>query len=287
MAVLPFRTGEGSYKVGEQTTDSARLEKQLRRLVTAQFVQSRRFAVLDREFGQEIQNERDRLSGPNTKPEESARLGRELGADYILAGNFDEFGLIAAKGVFRASGREYQRLSVSAKLSYRIIELATGQTVLADNLQVPPGPPFPVGSQPDSTSESYLMEWMAHRVATRITWTIYPVKVVSLSVDGEVVLNQGGSALKTGDRLEVFNLGQRLTDPYTKEFIGNEELLAGTLEITRVLPKSTYARLLSTNRPVAMGAVCRPAVMLEPSSQPGTETTTLDKTKSEMDALFK
>lgn len=87
--------------------------------------------------------------------------------------------------------------------------------------------------------------------------------------------------------MDAFNLGQRLTDPYTKEFIGNEELLAATLEITRVLPKSTYARVLSTNRPVTIGAVCRPAVTLEPASQPKAEATTLDKTKSEIDALFK
>ena len=154
-------------------------------------------------------------------------------------------------------------------------------------MRVPPGPPTAAGAKADSTSKSYLLDWIANRVGSRITWTIYPVKVVSLSGNDEVILNQGGSALQIGDHVDAFNLGQRLTDPYTKEFIGNEELLAATLEITRVLPKSTYARVLSTNRPVTIGAVCRPAVTLEPASQPKAEATTLDKTKSEIDALFK
>jgi hypothetical protein len=287
IAVLPFRTGEGIFRVGEQAADPVRLAQQLRQLVTEHLAQSRRFAILDREFSPEIQGERNHLLAPNSNPEERTRLGRELGADYILAASLDEFRLTNDKGVFRASGREFERLGASAKFSYRIIELATGQSVVADHLRIPPGPAQAAGAKPDSTAQSDLLEWMADRVGSRITWTIYPVKVVSLTSSGEVILNQGGSALQVGDRLDVFNLGQRLTDPYTKEFIGNEELLAATLEITRVLPKSTYARVLSTNGPVTIGAVCRPAVGLESAGQPRTETTTLDRTKSEIDALFK
>lgn len=287
IAVLPFRTGEGVYRVGEQTGGAARLEKQLNRLITDNLVQTRRFSIIDREFTQEIQAERQRLLRPDINPEERARLGQEMGADYVLAGSLDEFQLVAEKGVFRASGREYQRLVASTKLSYRIIELATGQTVLADNLQVPPGPLFGAGSLPDAQAESYLMNWLADRIGTRITWTIYPVKVVTVLADGEIVLNQGGSAFRTGDRLEVFNLGQRLMDPYTKESIGYEETLAGTLEVSRVLPKAAYARLISTIHPVAVGAICRPAAPTEAAAQPEVEPTTLDKSKSEIDNLFK
>lgn len=129
IAVLPFRTGEGIFRVGDQAADPVRLEQQLRQLITEQLVQSRRFAILDREFSREIQSERDRLLGPDSNPEERARLGRELGTDYILAASLDEFRLTNDKGAFRASGREYERLGASAKFSYRIIELATGQTV--------------------------------------------------------------------------------------------------------------------------------------------------------------
>jgi hypothetical protein len=285
--MLPFRAGEGVYKVGEQTGEAARLEKQLRRLITDNLVQTRRFAIIDREFSQEIQAERQRLLRPDINPEERARLGQELGADYVLAGSLDEFQLVAEKGVFRASGREYQRLVASAKLSYRVIELATGQIVLADNLQVPPGPLFGAGSLPDAQSESHMMNWMADRIGSRITWTIYPVRVVTVLSDGEIVLNQGGSAFRTGDRLEAFNLGRRLTDPYTKESLGYEETLAGTLEVSRVLPKAAYARVISTNHPVEVGAICRPAAQTEGVAQPKVEPTTLDQTKSEIDNLFK
>lgn len=286
IAVLPFRTGEGPYRVGEHPVAGTSLERQWRSLLIEHLVQSRRFSVLDREFSLETQMERDRLKKPQSRPEERVRLGQELGADYIVVGSFEEFRLTAENGVFRASGRQYQRLSLSIRLSYRIIELATGQTVLGDNLRVPPGPPFAAGAATDSATESYLMHWMAQRVATRVTWTLYPVKVVAFTMDGEAVLNQGGAALQVGDFLEAFNLGQRLIDPYTKEFIGNEELLAGILEITRVLPKTTYARVISTNRIIAAGAICRPATVLESSSQTETEST-LEKTKSDTDALFK
>ena len=286
LAVLPFRTGEGTFQRGDQPAEKSQLERQLRRALVDQLVQSRRFAVLDREFGQELQKERDTLVSPDVSPEERARLGRAFGADYVLTGSLEEFQLQVQRSAFRASGRELQRLSVVSRFSYRIIEMATGQTVVADTLKMPPSPPFPTGTQPSTEVESQIIGAMALQVGSRIVWTIYPVKIVSVPETGEVVLNQGGAALQPGNQLDAFNLGQRLIDPYTKEFIGYEEHLAATLEITRVLPKTAYARILSTSSALVVGALCRPAVAPESSvsseADPG-----VSNIKSEIDTLFK
>ena len=68
-----------------------------------------------------------------------------------------------------------------------------------------------------------------------------------ISARGNIVtLNQGGDLLKEGDIYEVFQFGERIIDPYTKESLGREEIFCGTIQVTRVNPKSSYAKITSS-----------------------------------------
>lgn len=229
----------------EGALDKPRLERRLRQMLVDQLVQTRRFAVLDRDFEQELTVERQRLSSPTASMDERAKLGRELGADYFITGSFEQFRVSLERIVFPGSGREMEQPNVAAELSYRVIELATGQTVFSDTFRMPVPQALPMTATTPSDVEARVLDAVSRQIGVRIVSAIYPLRVVSVLRDGEVVLNQGGSSLQVGQRLDAFQLGKKLTDPYTKEFIGYEELAAATLQITRVLPKTTYAKVIT------------------------------------------
>lgn len=288
MVVLPFRLGEGAFQSMEGPLDKPRLERRLRQMLIDQLVQTRRFAVLDRDFEQELTVERQRLSSPTASMDERAKLGRELGADYFITGSFEQFRVSLERIVFPGSGREMEQLNVAAELSYRVIELATGQTVFSDTFRMPVPQALPMTATTPSDVEARVLDAVSRQIGVRIVSAIYPLRVVSVLREGEVVLNQGGSSLQVGQRLDAFQLGKKLTDPYTKEFIGYEELAAATLEITRVLPKTTYAKVITAKLSLTEGAICRPQVT-GAFGQATTNTTgpNAAKTKAEIDALFK
>src|SRR6185295_11128551 len=76
LAVLSFRVGESPFQRGEQILDKPQAERRLRRLIVDQLTQTRRFAVIDRDFDKDLGAERLRLTSSDLAPEERVRLGR-------------------------------------------------------------------------------------------------------------------------------------------------------------------------------------------------------------------
>lgn len=74
IAVLPFTGGK-------------EFRKMVTRHVQEQLVQSRRFAVLDREHEQEYEAEKSLWQSDDVSIAEKARLGQVLGLDYIVVGS--------------------------------------------------------------------------------------------------------------------------------------------------------------------------------------------------------
>ena len=58
----------------------------------------------------------------------------------------------------------------------------------------------------------------------------------------EITINQGN--LKVGSKYEVFKLGKKIIDSYTKESLGRSEIKVGKAEIIRVLPKYSIAKII-------------------------------------------
>lgn len=59
------------------------------------------------------------------------------------------------------------------------------------------------------------MRRTAQNVTNMIVTTVYPIKIVAINKDGEVMLNYGNSLLQNGDSLEVFSQGEAFVDPDT------------------------------------------------------------------------
>lgn len=84
-----------------------------------------------------------------------------------------------------------------------------------------------------------LLDIASKKVFSQLKDNIYPL-VVIVGENGSLVLNSGGSTVKVGQYLDVFNLGEKFVDPVTKESLGRDEIKVATVKVTKVLPKIAY-----------------------------------------------
>lgn len=239
LAVIPFSSRMGHTEFfGPVDGDS--LAGELSQTILTQFVQSRRFAILDRESWSAIGNELTVLASALTPIDEKAKLGAMLGADYLVLGEL----LDAAGGVGirteRLTGVQRAETGGRIAVAYRVLVPSTGEIKFADTLEInvvdPDGHAFQSRTQA-------LME-LSKRLVGIATDRIYPIQVINITSPRSVVLNQGGSTLSVGDQLMLVSLGEAMVDPYTKESLGRVESEVGRLEITRVDGKVAYAEVL-------------------------------------------
>lgn len=244
IAVFPLRIGSGKFQVAGEPVDKNRVARLITQTLVTSLVQSRRFTVLDREYMAEAVDEKAVMLSPDAPTQEMARLGQKLAADYIMVGSVEDLGYTEKKIVMKSSGRELTSRIGYAELTIRLVDSATQQVVFSDFLKLKLDD-FSQYEQ-ESGIDAKVAIAAADKVGRSIIETIYPFVVVSVNED-QVTLGQGGSQLEVGDNLDLFMYGKRLTDPYTKEFIGREEIPVGRIKVERVNPKQSYARIVESS----------------------------------------
>ncbi|MBR9789364.1 MAG: hypothetical protein GYB40_15665 [Vibrionaceae bacterium] len=90
---------------------------------------------------------------------------------------------------------------------------------------------------------SLLLDIASKKVFTQLKDNIYPLLVL-VGDNGTLILNSGGSTVKVGQYLDVFNLGEKFIDPVTKESLGRDEIKVATVKVTKVLPKMAYLSIV-------------------------------------------
>ena len=253
IAVMPFRISSREYLIENKPISKSNTNRIFGQNLVSSLVQSRRFTILDREYIRETLGERKLIVDGNTPVTEMARLGQDLVADYILAGVLEDVNFTTAKVRMQASGRELTSRNGKVEASYRIIDVDTKQIVFSDFLRykIKDSDIREVDSSiGNKNMESILCMLAAEKIGKKILNAIYPILIVNIS-GKKLTLGQGGSGLKRGDRFDVFELGKKIKDPYTKEFIGREEIYTATIEVTRVNPKQSYAKIIKSERDMA------------------------------------
>lgn len=244
IAVFPMRIGQGRFLIDGAPVNRDRIQRIMTQSLVSTLVQSRKFNVLDREYIAETVGEQSLALSSNVPVEEAARLGQELVADYIMVGTIEDLGYTEQKIKMQSSGRELTSRQGYVEFALRLVDVATRQIVYSDfvRLRVTGFDSIALSEGVDAS----IALIAANQVGRKIIDTIYPLVIVSVR-GKSLTLGQGGSQIKEGDQFEIFKYGNRLTDPYTKEFLGREEIKVGSLEITRVNPKQSYAKLLESS----------------------------------------
>lgn len=248
MAVIPFRL---KHEAQKPFRDHFTQE-----LVT-HLTQSRKFAMLDRQFGAERQRELDLLASGSAPPAEMARLGNTLGTDYLVVGVIEDASQAVRTVAMQSANRTFTLTTANVRLSYRIVDAATGQIKFSES--------FTRSSEEDGVDA--LTKGAAEEVSRQILEAIFPVLVESVSGD-VLYLGQGGKALRAGQRFRIVRYGKELRDSYTKESLGREEVDVGVAEITDVQAKFAKAKIVKQT--VDIGREFAPETfLLRPLKQPG------------------
>jgi curli biogenesis system outer membrane secretion channel CsgG len=244
IALLPVKHAAGyqlfSYKRGSSLADS------VGRSIENYLVQSRKFAVLTRQELDEVQSELDLISSDLTSRVEKAKNGRLLGADYILIPEIvSASGRVETKTI-EVTGQKQTKAYGSIALSIKVIVAATGEIKFSEQYT----------SNTKRQDASGLIASVTKKAIDDVVGKIYP-KLVVLVDEGRIAINSGGRSVSKGQRFKIYRKGDAVIDPYTGESLGSDESYMATIQITKVLSKMSYGKIVS-GEGVEVGMVARP-----------------------------
>ena len=233
LAVVPFRAAD-SVKVNKTVSKfEGAITAQLENYLT----QTRRFALIDRSFLAEQTKELNLIAGGSTTSmsvDEIVKLGNRLGTDYLIVGRIEKANSVVSEKKSKVSDTVKKYLTSTARLTIRLIDVATTQIKFADTYEKTTG-----------TSIEKLADKLAIEIGQIVLSSVYPIRIVNAS-SSQVVLGQGGKTVKSGDFFKVYQLGKKLIDPYTKESLGREEIEVAVIQINNVKSKTSDAKILES-----------------------------------------
>ena len=237
----------GEIKAGTTDELDASLKRKiltnLRKSLVSNLAKTRKFAVLDREFGDELKAEKHPEDTDRSEAGRTARLGQEATAEFLLTGSVKTCETRTSKRTIKSTGKDIADYSYLFQVEIRLVDVVSSRVLFADSISVSKkGSSMSVPPAADSWLISSCDEVGAKGVS-KILEYIYPLQVIALAEDGTVIINEGEGRVALKQHFEVYSLGKKLIDPYTNVELGNEESLEGKIEITRVLPKLSYGKI--------------------------------------------
>jgi len=254
MVVANFRAANGdTFSWNGKNESTAMWAATVADKLNERLTQTHKFTMIDRKFDAEVQAEITRLSDKNAATGDVVRLGKRIGTDYMIVGDV-RFGAASAAAANPVTGQAMpQAPQRFAEIGYRVIHAPTGQIRWADSVMLETGEVLA------ATNESM----SACRIADAVMENLFPFEVVGRNGAGEVIVGEGGKSLVAGERLTVFVLGEMVKDSRTGEVLDQIEEPVGTVEIVRVTPKLSYARVIEGDekKVVAGARLRRPQVL--------------------------
>lgn len=237
VAILPFDAHNAKINADMGIKE---LQDGLNNIIIAQITQSRKFRVSNRDAKDQEAYEREvqRIMNSDTD-NESAKLNKKIGADFILTG--DILSLNISKKQTSYYGEKFTSYHVSASVAYRMVELATMEVKWSNVVTI--NVPANIANQyVESNNGNYseLLSYLGKRfgkiISDQIIGAIYPLQVLKVS-DAQVYFNQGGDRVIKGNVYEVRQEGGVTIDPATGQHIVLDGKVLAKVRITDVMPK--------------------------------------------------
>jgi curli biogenesis system outer membrane secretion channel CsgG len=280
IAVIPFQSTMSSFVFHGVHIQSDEISRRFAQRIVTELTQTRRFTVLDREHKKEFLAEKNLIWSSDTPISELMKIGEVLGVDYLLIGTISKFNQQQIPYTIQVTGETGYNYSASFFADYRIIVMATRQIKWANSitLTIDDAKIRKMASSLDANQIQYkLLSLAAKQIVQKAVDNIYPLKVVKVQANGEVILNQGGITIAKGEKLNVFRAGEQIVDPYTGESLGASEALVATIKINRVIPKMSFGTVIKGDiSSIKKGSICRRLVnknKLDQHNKPSGRTT--------------
>ena len=267
LVVVPSYSSDITFKVMNNHKTAKEVSQRLTQELVSAITQTRKFSVLDRENNSAYENEKNLILSRDAHKDELIKLGNILGTDYLVVSNLTDFRISNDQEYLSITGQTIDKLKAMATVQYRIIAMATKQIKWSNTTTFE----FEPKGNSDEQFFAYSLKKISDDLTNEIIENIYPIKVANISRNGKVILSQGS---KLGTIYDVFDLGEKLYDSYTKEFLGYDEVKTGTIKIVRALPKISYGQIIEGN--VQKGNICRIQISTN-SNDPVTDISEADK----------
>ena len=245
VVIGPIRFAQASVPMGGRNVSTAELGATLRQRISDALVQTGRFAVLDREYSPEIEQELDMIASGQAPSAELAKLSQAASADLVWSGRVSNFAYNRHARQLRASGRELVSYSGGWAMTQKMVNVATRQVTLSDSLSgVAPSTEATTldGGVDGGKVMTDMSDALVKGAVASILQRTFPVVVIAR--DGNnVVLSQGGQAVRAGARYAVAAMGAEMKDPQTGQSLGRMETPCCELVIDRVAPNLSYGHL--------------------------------------------
>jgi curli biogenesis system outer membrane secretion channel CsgG len=249
LVIAPIRFDAKSFTVGGRSIPATQVAQDIRNKIQESLNQSGRFAILDRQFNAEIEQELDMVESGATPNSQFGKLSQAFSADLIWIGRIHALGYVRHTQQLRMSDRSLVSYSGGWAFSQKLVNVATRQVMAANSMhdKMPGTAPTTLGVSVDSGKNlSAMSNGIAQQVVNSIMASSFPVSVVSREGNA-VILSQGANALKVGVRYQMIALGAELKDPQTGLSLGRTESNCCEVVIDRVTPTLSYGHLESVN----------------------------------------
>jgi curli biogenesis system outer membrane secretion channel CsgG len=245
IAISPLHVSADQFDVGGTTVPASKVAGEVRQRLIDALTATGRFSVLDRDFAPEVQSELDLIATGQTPSDQMAKLNQTLSADIVWVGTINDFGYHRDSRHLQMSDRDLVSYAGGWSVSHRILNVSTRQIMLSDTLQDQLAPSEPTtmdrgvnSAQLVATMESVVVD----RTVSAILSRTFPLVVVSKE-GTNVILSQGGQAVKVGASYAIVSMGKELKDPQTGESLGRTETPCCDVVIDRVASKLAYGHL--------------------------------------------
>lgn len=245
LVVAPLRFDRATIPMGERNVPAEEVGAELRQRILDALVNTGRFAVLDREFSPEIQQELDMIASGEAPKAEIAKLSQAVTADVIWTGRVNGLAYNRHARQLRSSDRQLVSYSGGWSVSQKLVNVATRQVVTAETLRgdAPSTAPTTLGTGVNADKVlGGMTDDLVNQVVASILSRTFPITVVALE-GANVVLSQGGQALRPGARYAMVVMGSELKDPQTGQSLGRVESPCCQLVIDRVTPNLSYGHI--------------------------------------------
>ncbi|MFJ2994847.1 CsgG/HfaB family protein [Pandoraea sp. NPDC087047] len=245
VVIGPVVFAQASLPMGDTSVPSREVAATLRQRVSDALVQTGRFAVLDREMSPEIERELDMISSGQAPSAELTKLSQAASADLVWSARVSAFNYTRLARQLRTSDRQLVSYSGGWALSQKMVNVATRQVLASSSLSntLPATAPTTLGNGVDGQRILNEMTDQASKaIVSAILQSTFPITVVSR--DGtNVVVSQGGQALREGARYAVVAMGNEFKDPQTGQSLGRTENPCCELVVERVTQNLSYGHL--------------------------------------------
>ncbi len=217
---------------------------------------TRKFRVLsrDKQTLKAVLDEQDFANSDLAKGD-AAGSGQLNNAHYLLIPTVQDFKFYRKHTALPNFDSKYKRKDWGLlQISAQMIDTKSGQIVTTFAMKGSFATKNKVvnsnSGAPSSVYFAKMSKQISEQLANKFVAQVYPMKIVKRTRTNQVIINRGNDGgLKVGEKLNVYFAGEALIDPDTGESLGSSEEYIGAVKVVRILPKVTYAKVVSEEDP--------------------------------------